>query len=127
MPPDLWGDLPGDDLVVPPVTILREQASLLGNKTNHVLEGDVRVGRQEEALSMHLDIVAPALDGYRFTVLTATHPVQAFPVTVYSEVTKKWEICNDGPAFEAKVAQILTSDTIRKVVASLLAQSKSGW
>lgn len=95
---DLWPD----DIAQPgklkaPVTILREQASLLGKKTQNLVEAEVkqrdtapwvRVSPDDRGLKKFGDfaydfhIVAPALGHYRYQLFTATHAIELYPVAI---------------------------------------------
>ncbi|MDQ6827791.1 MAG: hypothetical protein M3081_02885 [Gemmatimonadota bacterium] len=124
---NLWGTLPVDAAPTPPVAILREQASILGDMTDRVLEGEVKTRRDGDELTLTLEIVAPALDGYRYTVVTAQHSVEMYPARLFSQVIGTWQSCESPVQFEARLGKILSSEAIKKIIAALLAQSKSGW
>ena len=79
---NLWGELPSAEGIRTPVSLLREQASILGEKTNKFLEGTVSLRQQFESydidrthpkLAATLSIVVPSLDGYQVTILEATY------------------------------------------------------
>lgn len=84
---DLW---PEDIGPIPdlksPVTILREQASLLGKKTNNLVEAEVvqleSVISEEKEFSYAFLIVAPALDNYRYKLFTISYGINLYPVTI---------------------------------------------
>ncbi len=125
---NLWGTLPGTDEIKPPAAILREQATRLSDLTNHVLEGRVRTIREGEHIVNFLDIVAPALQGYTFTVLEIKHGIEFYPLW-YKSITANgspasYQECQTEEAFLANLKAILSSHEIRKVITSLLAQSK---
>lgn len=125
---NLWGDLPTGSDVVPPSTILREQAAILSDQTNNILAGEVRVVRDDDVIRHALEIVAPALDNYRYTVLVAQHRVDLYPVSVLApQLGRGWVECGNEAAFVAEVERILKSEPLRRVVGALLAQSKTGW
>jgi hypothetical protein len=125
---NLWGTLPGTDEIKPPIKILREQATVLGDLTNNVLEGRVRTITEGEHIVNLLDIVAPALQGYTFTVLEIKHGIEFYPLWYKSIVTNggpaSYKECSNEEAFLANLKAILSSHEIRKVIASLMAQSK---
>lgn len=84
--PDLWSDDIKVD-VVPPLAILRAQAGFLEQKTRGILQARVvsttEFGRQEQHA---LDLIAPALNQYRKTLLVAKHPLDVlYPVIVRAE------------------------------------------
>jgi hypothetical protein len=94
--PNLWPDHIDVTSIVPPVVILREQASLLGEKTKGMVRGEVESTQEpkdtfeeylEDALSLRLRVVhvhtlylvAPALDNYRYSLLNVRHDFQPYP------------------------------------------------
>jgi hypothetical protein len=122
---NLWGNVSLADTVKPPVAILREQAALLGNLTNNVLEGHVRTERIADRIINYLDIVAPALEYYTFTVLEIRHHgIEFYPLTVVPSMDGKPTDCKDEMEFIAKLEEALSSQAVHKVIESLLAQSK---
>lgn len=72
---NLWGELPDAADIRSPVTILREQASLLTQMTNGTLQGEVYLENSGGRFSSTLYILAPALDDYRYSVLSVQYPV----------------------------------------------------
>jgi hypothetical protein len=70
---DLWPNDFGTVGVKPPVTVLREQANLLANKTNGILEAEVRTSTESDHFSHRFSIVSPALGGYRYLLFTLGH------------------------------------------------------
>ena len=60
---DLWPKEIGTAEITSPVAILREQASLLGQKTKNLVEADVSpLNNDTDTIFYHFYIVAPALD-----------------------------------------------------------------
>jgi hypothetical protein len=84
---DLWPADIGTSTVTPPVAILREQATVLANKTKSLVEGEVTqvAGPTTEKFFYAFYIVGPALGGYRYRLLTITFPVEMYPVDVVLE------------------------------------------
>ncbi len=85
---DLWPE----DIVISaeklkaPVTILKEQASLLGKKTQNLVEAIVRTNERMQAperFAYDFYLVAPALSAYRYRLFTIMHGIQLYPVNVY--------------------------------------------
>jgi hypothetical protein len=125
---NLWGQLPTPDETRTPTQILKEQAALLSDLTQGVLQGDVTVDARvlQGSFYLRLDIVAPAIDNYRYSVLSAHHGVQLYPVTVTRQFETSVAVeCRDEATFESTLGQILTSPSVRRAVSSLLAQSRA--
>jgi hypothetical protein len=131
--PNLWGTLPDTPEQKPPVTILKEQAELLAHLTNGLLQGRATIEGGGTEFYLTLSIVAPALD-YSYEVLTANHSIDLYPVRVrtserHHPIARHEKIpeihCANRQAFEDTLQQILTSQRVSAVIASLLAQSKA--
>lgn len=122
---NLWGELPLAEVIRTPATILREQATLLTEMTNGVLEGEVASGRTRNKLYHRLNIIAPSLDGYSYSILYVTHNVITYPCTVLGEADNTIDECDSEQGFVSVVEKILSSATVHKAVSALLAQSKS--
>lgn len=150
--PDLWSDDIRVD-VLTPVVILRSQAQLLGQKTQGILNAEITTTSQEKWRQHQLDIIAPLLNGYRATLLTAKHErlmvypvlvrakcfipreeVQAlFPQSITMSTIMKGLMTNEPPpdqreastqdAFIELVRQVLQSDDVRAMIQSLIARS----
>src|SRR5438132_350197 len=86
-PSSMWGKLPVDIEIRPPVSFLKEQASLLTKETKGLLQGQVAVQGAAPSLTASLDIVAPALNGYRVRTVTISHGIAFYPVTMKNELT----------------------------------------
>ena len=83
--PNLWPDDIKVDLL-PPVTILRVQAGQLSRLTGGILDADVTTVTGDKDFVVHrLDVVASALAGRRYRVLTATHRADYYPVVLEAE------------------------------------------
>jgi len=80
--PNLWPNEFKID-VQTPYTILRVQAALLGKVTSGILDGAVETEASKDKVQHRLVIVAPAYNGYRHTLIVATHdPNLPYPVEV---------------------------------------------
>ena len=133
----LWGKLPLEEAIRTPLIILREQATLLTQMTNAILEGVV-VNQQVRSASDEFDpfgprktfratlsIEAPALDGYVFQVLQVSYDLALYPVEVNDLVNSKEYECIDQDSFEEAMRTILSSAAVLRAVGMLIAQSKS--
>jgi hypothetical protein len=128
-PKNLWGKLPDTETITTPTTILKEQAAELTEMTKAVLLGDVTVVQQYSKFELQLIIRVPLLDNYEYVVLYATHTLDLYPVTVspgWDRYTAKSQVtCTNREEFESAVGTILSSDKMRQVLTSLVAQSRS--
>lgn len=113
---------------VAPVVILKEQASLLGQRTNNLVEARVLPGQShysEYPFVYYFELVAPALDHYRYRLFEIAHGVEFYPVRIEFE---EFATPRDAPGedeFLLELAAIFSSDRTKRIVSSLIAQSKA--
>jgi hypothetical protein len=131
MSEDLWGDISVEKEIKLPVTILKEQATLLGEKTNKILEAIVNSVNlsSRDSVGYSLNIIAPALSNYKYKVLNITHPaILIYPVTIVYQRENGNSIgasCRDEIEFNEKLKEILSSEIVHKVIVALISQSKA--
>ncbi len=92
---DLWPQEIGTKVIDirPPVLILRQQAILLGEKTQNLLKAEVvQNPRLHDRFSYSFQIVAPTLENYRYNLFDVWHGVQLYPVQVSLDETIAEEI-----------------------------------
>jgi len=88
--------------ITPPVTILHQQAEMLGQLTNNKVLGDVRVRDGEgDVFTYDFYIAAPALNNYRYKLLTISYSIDLYPVTIFD---LEESIYKEIPQFDNKVA-----------------------
>ncbi len=124
---------------VPPVTILKQQASLLGQKTKNIVEGKVEttLSDNEGVLRHTLYLVAPALNFYRYPLLDVEHKATSmYPAKIKVRSAEKsqkdirddiWDLQN-APAdneeeFKNKLKSVFADEETKKIIGALLAQS----
>jgi hypothetical protein len=123
---NLWGQSKLEMPIQTPTQILKEQASVLSDMTKGVLQGDVTVSQYSGKFRLQLDIIAPAIDNYRYSVISASHGLDMYPVTVYPAWRPTIGVdCADAQKFEDELGKILSSDKVSRAVSSLLAQSRA--
>jgi hypothetical protein len=123
-----------------PVSILKEQAEILGKNTGYKLKGQVSTHTSEDGEILNVFyVVVPALDGYRYELFEISHGALGYPVKIVS--SPKAEIEPDEDArdlynrmkktlateddFVAWLKTILGSKETRRLLASLLAQASA--
>lgn len=80
---DLWPDKIGVEKLITPVTILRQQASLLGKKTKNIVQGEVRSSKDSlTSFNYAFYIIATALDNYRYKLLEISYDESLYPVKI---------------------------------------------
>lgn len=128
-PQNLWGEFPNVEDVRTPTIVLKEQAAQLSTATKGVLRGKVSVRQSGGWFTLQLRVVAPAIEGYEYTVLDVMHPIDPYPLTIVSNWDKGRREdgvkCNNEDEFVAALAAILQDDRVKRIVAALLAQSKA--
>src|SRR6266404_5119876 len=85
MTESLWGDIPKGDNLKTPISILREQAAILGDATDNILVADVVPNTQRGTVTLHFYVTAPALDNYRVHLLQVRHDVALYPLVIATE------------------------------------------
>jgi hypothetical protein len=141
---DLWPDdlVENDDLKRTPVTILKEQASLLGKKTGDIVKATVEksdalyVGKKRVLgeFSYVFLIFSPTFGNYTYRLFAISHDMNIYPVrflvdeSIASEMQIQAEngaiACNEEE-FVKILSQILKSQKMRRLVNVILSQSKA--
>lgn len=141
MAQDLWGfkdikELERNTKDMPD-TILKEQITFLGEKTNFTVYGKpvfikVKTDEIEYKVATIFNVVVPALDNYEKTILIMySNPETEYPVaiTLESSFEEDCEIfipkytCNDKESFEKAIREILSSDEVLRVIQILYSKA----
>lgn len=147
---DLWPEKLESAKIRSPVAILKEQASLLGQKTKNVVEGVVSefpTLEMEETMEYSFSLVAPALGGYRYRLFTMSHDIRMYPLIIRMEGEIFQEVNPEKPEkesvsdrllrlknqakvdteaeFLALLKKIFAATKTRQIIAAILAQSTS--
>ncbi|MFN8512567.1 MAG: hypothetical protein U0232_16585 [Thermomicrobiales bacterium] len=130
---NLWGEIPTESEIKPPVTILREQATILGERTGNIIQGRVltephfstTMNFKGSPLQYGLYLLAPALDNYLYKVLEIRHDLQMYPVEVISSVAENIPPCQNEQELLVVLETILSSPKIHRVIAALITQSRA--
>ncbi|MCU1346977.1 MAG: hypothetical protein JWO56_7 [Acidobacteria bacterium] len=127
MTKSLWGEISIDEEVVPPVTLLKEQAAELERLTQHVLKGEVEVDRHDDTFNVDFYVTAPLLENYKYWVLRLRHSIEMFPAKLLpaQRPAEEWIVCDNESELVREVAKVLSSLRVRKAISMLLAQSKA--
>ena len=122
----LWGDLGDLEKVPTPKSHLREQADILSEATKYVLMGHVsEVVSPGGTFQLELNIIVQNLNNYKRTILEVTHKIEPYPLRVRDYENSVVYECKDEGEFLAILENILTSPKVRRVISSLIAQSKA--
>ena len=139
---DLWPKIiPLESNLNPPVNILREQATLLKDKTNELLIAEVRTlsdgeawmqasiaglvkGLNTPAIGHSFFLVAPRLGDYKYLLFRVVQPVEMYPlVIVDSPLGESIKIATEDE-FLKKLSEVFASEKTQKVIQSLVSQSR---
>jgi len=122
---DLWPKTKFETDVVTPVSILRRQAALLGEKTQQLVTADVSTLVEHSSVTHRFRLVVPVLDNYKYELFSVTHKVdQLYPLHGYAGNRFAPDI-PDQSAFLRWLKEILSSESTLKKIDSLMAQAKS--
>ena len=88
MTDDLWPANIADSKLTTPVTILKEQGELLGEKTKQLVKGEVSTHVLGPMFIHSFNIVAPTIK-YRYELFTASHAISFYPLTVSSPARRR--------------------------------------
>lgn len=124
---NLWGEIPKNVEVRTPFLILKEQASILAKMTNGLLLCEAqRIPSLDEKFSVRLRIIVPALNSYTYSLVEVTYPLQLYPLRII-DLTGSGQpvVCSSEEEFEAALSKILSSDAVKRVISTLLADIQS--
>jgi len=143
---DLWPESIGqtsDSLT--PLTILQEQAKLLGDKTQNIVTADVETvidNDKDNPFVYGFYVVAPVLQNFRYRLLEISHNIEIYPLSIYVDEeiidenkdwigigqeniwSKKYFKAKDESEFIDVLRMIFSSKKTKRVVANLMRQSK---
>lgn len=142
---DLWPEELEAAKIRPPVSILKKQASLLGQKTKNLVEGLVLSTEIGGDISYSFFLVAPALSSYRYLLFTMSHDIRMYPLfinmereilaEVNPELYQKWgkiaglvagshkEKAKNEAEFLALLKRIFSATKTKQLIAAMLSQS----
>jgi hypothetical protein len=124
MAEDLWPENIAESNLVTPVSILKEQAALLGEKTQQLVKAEVDTQAAGDNFVHTFYIVAPTLS-YRYQLFEVDHGVSFYPINVLWRQEPLPRKYPDEQSFRAVVKQIFASKSTLNVVHSILAQVRS--
>jgi hypothetical protein len=115
---DLWGDIEAANIRTP-VAILREQASVLGEKTRLVIDAQVSTVIWRGDFVHHFKLVVPALEDYTYELFDIRHGVGLYPVFADNQRLENEE------KFIGWLRDKLSSPETKRIISNLLAQANS--
>jgi hypothetical protein len=125
--PSLWPEDIAVTDAIAPATILKEQASLLGQRTQNLVEARVSAERSflvDFPFCYNFALVAPALDNYRYDLFKIQHGLDFYPVKIDFEDSGYPRIVGDEEQLMQQLKVIFSSHRTKGIISSLIAQSK---
>lgn len=129
---DLWAeDILTETPIRTPIAILKEQASLLGKKTQNVVLAEV-VPISGANFYLRFNIKAPALGNYSYTLFTIIHSIGLYPLEIEldDDVAKELglDITRSTPVKDEEeliqlLDRVLKAERTKHIIRALLAQS----
>ena len=119
---DLWPENIADSNLVTPVSILKQQAALLGEKTRQLVKGEVVTQTTGNLFVHYFYIAAPTLS-YKFELFTLSHGINFYPLVMKS--LNNTIPLNSESEFKEKLKEIFAAPHTLNVVHSILAQIRS--
>jgi hypothetical protein len=120
---DLWPDQFGTLSLPPPILTMREQATIISNKTGGRIVAEVATARHGNNFEHVFLLVAPFLDDYRYQLFRVIHPVDLYPLELHADVMDQILQCKTSEEFETALRTIFASPQTIKVVRAILAQT----
>jgi hypothetical protein len=114
---DLWGEIEAPQIRTP-LSILREQAALLGAKTKNLVEASVKTNVYGDSFRHSLELVVPPLGSYTYSLFTIVHGATLYPVNVEYKGTR----LDSEEQFIEWLGATLSSPDTKRIVSNLLAQ-----
>jgi hypothetical protein len=118
---DLWPSNIGDTTLVTPVSILKEQSELLGQKTRQLVSGEVTTQTTGNLFVHSFYLWAPAL-GYRYELFRASHGVSFYPLNL-TYLNNNTQIKSEAE-FKERLKEIFSAQHTVTTVQSILAMSR---
>ena len=119
---DLWPENIGESKLVTPLAVLKEQAALLGTKTQQLVTGEVTTETSGNLFVHHFSLVAPTLR-YRYELFRVTHGISFYPLNVV--YLNNTHAMKSEAEFKDKLKEIFSATHTVTTVQSILAQVRA--
>lgn len=125
MPDLLPDDFGTETTLLPPITILKEQAEHLTRRTGGLVLATVASSRSGTNFLHHFRLEVPTLDDYVYDLFIVEHGVFLYPLNLRSDLlTARYYVGLESPeAFESALRELFTLDEVKRVVVALKAQA----
>ena len=130
--PDVWPSEFATATQASPLTILRQQAYALGQKTRNLVVGEVESqtepGEKGMKSFLHTFSISASLLGFQQVVLLARHAIKQYPVTVArmnaNGEHQKTTLAKDSDEFINFLREELNSPDVLDLIGSLVTQCR---
>src|SRR5437867_9307579 len=116
-PHNLWPEDIAVTEAVAPVSILKDQASKLAERTKNLVEARVRNSARDsydDDFAYDFELVAPALNNYRYRLFAISHDVQFYPLFIH-----------DCEAFDEKDVPVDDEEQFLKVLKVIFSSERT--
>jgi len=132
---DLWPEDIRAVSVKAPVTILREQAAFLGQRTKNIVTAEVVRCVSIDTVKFAFYIVGPAISNYRWRVFTMSYGAEYYPLTLELAPGVLQGFCDDAAPhgvtatissrdeFLVELRKVFAADKTLRVIRAILALS----
>jgi hypothetical protein len=124
---NMW-EIPEDEPLAAPSSILRKQAEKLSSVTNDLLVGSVVSEVSANEIVHVLRITVPSLENYYTDIVTCKHGTMIYPAQIGAP--EEFGIWGSNPRelttpeqLEESLRKTLKSERVKKVIQSLIAQA----
>jgi hypothetical protein len=119
---NLWPPDFGQEEKLAPVAVLRQQGTALGERTQNIIVGRVFTTGNSAGFRHQFVLYCPPL-GYQIEIFAVEHSLDFYPVRIVQHGQEALTAA-DPDDFAKKLGQVFSSEPVKKIVRSLLAQSK---
>ncbi len=118
-PNDLWPKDILDAKERVPATILREQASLIQEKTDYKIYGAVSTAGSENLFVHTFNLIPGGMGNYKFELLRVEHTQSMYPVRIFSHASEEVITAADEDQFMERLRELFASKATRNVLQTL--------
>lgn len=121
---DFWPDL-STDAITTPVSILKQHAASLSSKAKYLITGEVETWTANSMIYHRLNVVVPALDNYKYSLLRIHHSPTLYPVHIDEDPLDEHFFGEfaDEESFRQYLRRAFSSEATKRILQSLMAQA----
>ena len=119
----LWPTDFGEVAVLTPVAILRQQGAALGQQTQNIVVGRVNTAGDGQLFYQNFSLYCSPL-GYETHLLQVRHGIDLYPAEILLTGDPSPRTAANPDELQMKLKQVFAHERTKRIIASLLAQSK---